>query len=142
MIESQARPLKSRSKGLLIVTSIYGLLYLWFVVVSFMPAPNGNWISTTVPFEPFDTEQIGVKLLFLLFLVGYSVVWVNEFVGGSIFICWWIAMWCFELFIVTPIKGGDTGGGIAMGLPLFILGLLFMWRGRAARHVQHAPPVP
>jgi hypothetical protein len=41
-------------------------------------------------------------------------------------------MWAFEIFIVAPIKGGDAGGGVAMGLPLFVLGILFV--GRALRY--------
>ena len=129
----------THSTGLLIATSVYGLLYLWFVIVSFIPSPDGQWISSTVPFEPFDLEQIFVKLLFLLFLVGYVVVWKNELLGEAVFVLWWAAMWCFEIFIVAPIKGAD-GGGIAMGLPLFILGMMFVWRGYQRRNIEKASP--
>jgi hypothetical protein len=127
-----------RSKGLLIATSAFGLLYLWFVIASFIPAPEGSWISTTVPFDPWDREQIFVKLLFGIFLVGYFVAWKNEGVAGAIFILWWVAMWGFEFFVVAPIKA-DGGGGIAMGLPLFVLGILFVRRWYKGRSVQTVP---
>ena len=128
------------SIGLRIATSIYGLLYLRFVIVSFIPAPEGNWISTTVPFDPYDREQIVVKLLFLLFLAGYYWMWKSEGIAGAIFLLWWVAMWCFEFFIVAPIKP-DGGGGIAMGTPLFVLGILFLrrwYKGRSDEKVSSA----
>jgi len=135
-IESQPGPPRARSKTLLAATSLFGLLYLWFIVVSLFPAREGSWISTTVPFEPFDREQIFVKLLFLLFLVGCVVLWRNEMAAGAIFLLWWVAMWCVEIFVVEPIKSGDAGGGIVMGFPLFVLGVLYVWRGYRGRHVQ------
>lgn len=133
--------LRERSKALLVVTSVFGLLYLWFVVVSFIPAPQGNWISSTVPFEPFDLEQIFVKLLFLLFLIGYLALWKSELIGGSIFLAWWVAMWCMEIFIVAPIKN-DGGGGILMGFPLFVLGVLFVARALRVRRIRTTPSAP
>lgn len=120
---SQTKP---RPKGLLIALSVYGLLYLVFIVVSFIPSDTGSPVSTTVPFDPFDLEQIFVKLLFVLFLVGYVAAWKNEGVAGLIFVLWWAAMWCLEIFVVAPIKPEAAGGGIEMGLPLFILGILFL----------------
>jgi hypothetical protein len=115
------------SKGLMIAVSVFGALYLWFIISSSIPSPEGSWVSTTVPFDPWDREQIFVKLLFLLFLVGYLAAWKNGRIAGIIFVLWWVAMWCVELFVVAPIKGGDAGGGIAMGLPVFVLGVLF-WK--------------
>jgi hypothetical protein len=50
------------------------------------------------------------------------MAWRNEGVAGIIFIIWWAIMWCLALFIVEH----DQGGGVAMGLPLFILGILFI----------------
>jgi hypothetical protein len=117
---------RQRSKGLLLAVSVIGVLYLWFIIESLIPSPEGSWISTTTPFDPWDREQIFMKLLFLLFLVGYFVAWKNERIAGVILILWWVAMWGVELFVVAPIKA-DGGGGIAMGVPLFVLGILF-WR--------------
>jgi len=50
------------------------------------------------------------------------VVWKNEGVAGIIFIFWWVVMWCLALFIADH----DRGGGVGFGLPLFILGILFI----------------
>ncbi len=141
-IDSQQGQARRHSKGLLIATSIYGLLYLWFIIVSFIPSPEGSWISTTVPFDPFDLEMILVKLLFLLFLIGYLAVWRNEGIGGAVFLLWWVAMWCLEIFVSAPIKDGDGGGGIAMGFPLFVLGILFVRRWYKERSVGMVSPAP
>ena len=128
-VDSQPGQVRTRSKGLLITTSVFGLLYLLFIIVSFIPAPGGGSpVSTRVPFEPFDLEQIFVKLLFLLFLIGYLVVWKNELIGGAVFLLWWVAMWGVEIFVAAKITGGDGGGGIVMGFPLFVLGILFILR--------------
>lgn len=126
-IDRRNRESEKRSKALMIVTSVFGLLYLWFIIISFIPAPEGSWISTTVPFEPFDLEQILVKLMFLLFLIGYTAVWKSELIGGLVFVLWWVAMWCLEVFVLGPLKG-EGGGGIVMGLPLFVLGGMFLLR--------------
>lgn len=121
-----------RSKALLIITTVYGLLYLWFIISSFTTAET-SWVSGTVPFERFDREQIFVKSLFLVFLIGYFAAWKNELVAGTIFIVWWAAMWILEAFVAPK---PDGGGGIVMGFPLFILGILFVWRWRTKRKAQ------
>ena len=116
-----------RSTGLLTALSVYGLLYLWFIITSFIPAPEGNWISSTVPFEPsWDPEFIAIRLMFVLFLPGYVVAWKNEGVAGVIFILWWVAMWGMDLLVMAPAGPEGGGMGIAMGLPVFVLGVLFL----------------
>lgn len=149
-IDSQLGEARRRSKALLIPTSIFGLVYLIFIILSFIPArmfggvfgPGGSPVSSTVPFEPFDLEQIFVKLLFLLFLVGYLAVWKNEGIGGAIFILWYVAVWVVELLIVAPTKPDDWGGCIVVGLPLFVLGILFVVRWYRGRIVETLPPAP
>ncbi len=141
-LENQSGQRRKRSKGLLIATSAFGLLYLWFIVVSFIPAPQGNWISTTVPFDPWDREQIFVKLMFVFFLPGYFVAWKSERIAGVIFVLWWIAMWGVDLFVWAPIKPEAAGMGIAMGFPLFVLGILFVRRWYKGRSVQTVHPAP
>jgi hypothetical protein len=139
-IDQQPGKATRRPKGLLIATSVFGLLYLGFIIQSFIPAQEGSPVSSAVPFKPFDLEQICVKLLFLLFFVGYFAAWKNEWVAGAIFILWYGAMWCVELFVVAPLR--NNGGGIVMGLPLFVLGVLFIlhwFRGRSAHAVAPAP---
>jgi hypothetical protein len=139
-IDQQPGLATRRSQRLLIATSVFGLLYLAFIVLSFIPAQEGSPVSSAVPFRPFDLEQICVKLLFLLFLVGYFAAWKNEGVAGAIFILWYGAMWCLELFIVAPLR--NNGGGIVMGLPLFILGVLFLLHWHMGRTIAAAPPAP
>ena len=124
-----------RSTGLLTVLSAYGLLYLWFIITSFIPAPEGNWISSTVPFEPsWDRHFIAIRLMFVLFLPGYFVAWKNEGVAGVIFILWWVVMWGMDLLVMAP-SGPEGGGGmaIAMGLPVFVLGILFLVNSKKGR---------
>jgi hypothetical protein len=130
------------SKGLLIAASVFGLLYLIFITLSFIPSQDGSPISTTVPFKPFDLEQICVKSLFLLFLAGYVLAWRNEALGGIAFILWFVAMCAVELLIIAPLKPKEGGGGIPMGVPLLALGILFVvrsYRGRTAENARIAP---
>ncbi len=140
-VHGQLGQVRTRSRALLIATSVFGLLYLAFVITSFIPAPNGSWISS-VPSEPFDRAGIFVKLEFVLFLIGYLVVWKNELIGGAVFLLWWVAMWFLEIFVFAPIVGGDAGGGVAMGLPVFILGILFVRRWYRGRRIETVPPAP
>ena len=139
-LDNQPGQARTRSKDLLIATSIFGLLYVWFIISSFVPSPEGSWVNSAVPFEPPYPEQIFVVLLFLLFLMGYLAVWKNELIGGIIFLVYWVAMWFVEIFVFAPIIGGDAGGGIAMGFPLFVLGILFVRRWYKGRIVQTVPP--
>jgi len=98
---------------LLIITSVYGLLYLIFIIDNFIPTEN---------FNPYNLENVIVKLAFLVFLMGYYLAWKNEMIAGIVFIFWWGIMWYIGLFIVEH----DRGAGVAMGLPVFIFGILFI----------------
>ncbi len=150
-IDNQPGEARKRSKVLLILTSIFGLVYLAFIILSFIPGrmfggvfgPGGSPVSATLPFEPFDMEQIYIKLLFLLFLAGYLVVWKNEGIGGAVFILWWAAVWGVELLIVAPIHPNDAGVGIVLGFSFFVLGILFVvgwYKGRSVK--RDASPIP
>ncbi len=108
---SQLPGKKKRFSVLQIILTIFGLLYLLFIV--------GFSIDN---YNLFNLEYIIVNLSFVLFLIGYYIVWKNEKVAGIIFIFWWVVMWCLALFIAEH----DRGSSVAMGLPLFILGILFI----------------
>jgi hypothetical protein len=95
------------------ILTLYGIVYLVFRIDTFISG---------VTYDPHNTENIVVNLAFVLFLIGYYLAWQNEGVAGIIFIIWWAIMWCLALFIVEH----DKGGGVVMGLPLFILGILFI----------------
>jgi len=106
--ESGRKPRNRRSKLLLVLTSIFGLLYILFIA-------SGSYGSG-------GSEPIVVKLLFLLFLVGYAVVWLDERIGGVVFVLWWAGMWYLGLFVALE----DRGNAVVMGVPLFVLGILFI----------------
>jgi hypothetical protein len=109
MIQESGRKLRNRrSKILLVLTSIFGLLYILFIA-------SGSYGSG-------GSEPIVVKLLFLLFLVGYAVVWLDERIGGAVFVLWWAGMWYLGLFVSLE----DRGNAVVMGAPLFVLGILFI----------------
>ena len=95
------------------ILTLYGLMYLAFIIDTFISG---------VTYDPYTAENIVVNLAFVLFLIGYYMAWQNEGVAGIIFILWWAVMWCLALFIVDH----DKGSGVVMGLPLFILGILFI----------------
>jgi hypothetical protein len=116
--ESKEPQQRSRSKALLILTSIYGLLYVMFIV----SGSNGS----------SGSEPIVVNILFALFLVGYAAVWKNEGLGGLIFVLWWIGMWYLGFFVAQH----DRGAAVVLGFPLFVLALLLIrswYRKRSAR---------
>jgi hypothetical protein len=116
-LESGRTPRSRRSKVLLVLTSIYGLLYLVFILGegTHVRAPGGGYGTA-------GSEPVVVKLLFLLFLVGYAVVWLDERVGGAVFVLWWAGMWYLGLFVART----DRGAGVVMGVPLFVLGIIFI----------------
>ena len=110
---SRMQKKKNRISVLHIILSIYGLLYLIFIIDNFIPHDN---------FNPYDLENIIVKLSFVFFLAGYFISWKNEWVAGIIFLLWWGVMWYLAIFVAEH----DQGGGVVMGLPLFVLGILFI----------------
>ena len=100
---------KGRSRILLVLTSVYALLYILFMV--------------TEQYGTAGSEPTVVKILFALFLVGYIAVWINEGLGGAIFVVWWIGMWYLGLFVAQT----DRGAAVVMGLPLFVLAVMFIF---------------
>ena len=108
---------KHRSKTLLVLASIFGFLYVIFMISGDYGA-GGN-------------EPLVVKLLFVVFLVGYLVVWKHEGLGGLIFVLWWIGMLYLGLFVAQH----DRGTGAVLGLPLCVLATLFIisWYKRSSR---------
>ena len=150
-INSQPGEARKRSKALLVLTSIFGLLYLAIIILTLIPArmfggafgPGGSPVSDTVPYEPFDMEQIYIKGLFLLFFIGYLIAWKNEGIGGAVFILWWAAVWGVELLIVAPIHPQDVIAGIVTGFPFFVFGILFVMGWHKRRNVKRdASPIP
>ncbi len=118
----QRRAKKGRSRTLLVLTSVYALLYVLLVV-------TGNYGTA-------GSEPTVVKILFALFLVGYVVVWMNEGLGGAIFVVWWIGMWYLGLFVAQS----DRGAAVVIGFPLLVLAVLFIYGAFKKRNA--APTAP
>jgi len=100
-----------------LLTFIYGLLYLIFFIGSFLPSEINGFID-----EPFNLEGILVKLLFVVFLIGFFISWKKEGLAGLIFMLWWIGMWYLALFLAQH----DRGAGVVMGIPVLIFGIGFI----------------
>lgn len=116
---------KTRSIVLMVLTTVYGLLYVAFIAAE-VHGMSGN-------------EPLVVRLLFALFLLGYAALWWNEAAGGVVFVLWWIGMWYLGFFVVEH----DRGAGVVLGIPLFALGLLFIvrwWRKRSETAAANANP--
>ena len=111
---SQSNGKKKHPKVLLILTSIYGALYI-IVILSFLLFENPD-------FSNINLEGIIVTLAIIGFLIGYYFSWKNEMIGGIIFIFWWGIMWYLGLFVAER----DMGAGVVMGVPMFIIGILFI----------------
>jgi len=73
-----------RSKGLLIALTTCGVLYLIIF------GPDLAYLGLSIP-----------GLLFLLFLVGYLIVWKNQGIGGAVFILWYVARWRLSPLIIA-----------------------------------------
>jgi hypothetical protein len=106
--DTRKRAKNERSRILLGLTTVYALLYILFMA--------------TRQYGTAGAEPTVVKILFALFLVGYIAVWMNEGLGGAIFVVWWIGMWYLGLFVAQS----DRGAAVVMGLPLFVLAVLFI----------------
>ena len=106
------------SRLLLVLTSVYGVLYVAFIA-------TGSYGTT-------GAEPTVVRLLFLLFLVGYALTWKNEALGGAIFVVWWVGMWYLGMFVAEQ----DRGAAVVLGLPLFVLAILLIraWYRRTHTH--------
>ena len=93
-----------------ILLSIYALLYIMIGWDDFL------FINS------WSVEYSALKILFAIFVIGYVTSWKNELASGVIFILWFLGM-CYENFFLCT---SDCGAGIAMGIPLLILSILFI----------------
>ena len=122
-----------------VLLTIYGILYLVFVIIGFIPSQEGSPVSPSVPYHPFALEGSLVKVLFVFFLVGFFTAWRNRLTAGVLFILWWAVMWGLETLMVAS---GGSGGAIVMGFPLFVLGVLFVISGYRQRRLRSVPSQP
>ena len=117
---------RRRASALQVATTIYGLLYLYFFIWSFIPCSGAvNPISDSPNFDPWDLEMIFVKLLFVVFLVGYFYSWKNGRIAGLIFLFWFILMVCMAIWVSTTLHR-DSDMAIPMAIPVLVIGILFI----------------
>ena len=112
--DSQSNEQKKHPRVLRILTTIYGIMYL-ILILSFLLFEDPDFNNITL-------EGIIVSLAVIVFLIGYYYSWKNELIAGTIFIFWWGIMWYLGLFVAER----DKGAGVVMGVPLFIIGILFI----------------
>ena len=110
-IDNKQRRVRGRSKELLIALTIYGALYLIIF------GPDLAYSGLSIP-----------SLLFLLFLVGYLIVWKNEGIGGAVFILWYVAWWVLRPLLLASEHKDSFYLSIMLGFPLLVLGILFVVR--------------
>jgi hypothetical protein len=120
-----------------ILLAIYGALYLFFVIVGFIPAPEGSPVAASIPYHPFGLEGTLVKIMFAFFLIGFFTAWRNRLVAGALFLLWWAGMWGLEMLMVSR---GLHGGAIVMGFPMFVLGVLFIVSGYRSSRERAVTP--
>ena len=124
--KSQSSGTKKHPKVLLILTSIYGGLYI-ILLLSFLLFENPD-------FNNINFEGIVVGLAMIIFFIGFYYSWKNELIAGIIFIFWWGIMWYLGLFVAER----DRGAGVVMGVPMFIIAILFIvyWYRRDVRTTE------
>jgi len=103
------------SKTLKILTSIYAVLYVVLIVSALFDEGFRRQGADTLP----------IFIALAIFLVGFVVIWKNEIYGGLIFILWFIGM----CYIGLVLSETDRGVAVVMGLPVFILAILFIISG-------------
>lgn len=99
------------------ITVLHYILLAYLVLyILFIEPWNG------VEFSALTPELTGVYLAFVLFLIGFSFAWTRPVVTGIIFLAWNALMWVIEWFFVEK----DGGFGILSGVPLLVMGVLFI----------------
>lgn len=96
-------------------TIAYAVLYILFIISATF---EGEYPS-------LNLATIGVYILFILFIIGFSISWSNKILTGIIFLIWYLGMLILELLIVEK----DGGFGIISGIPVLVLGIFFIING-------------
>jgi hypothetical protein len=107
--ESKTQSEKKRLPLLPIITSIFAIAYLILIIDFFIS-------------EPQNLESNIVNFAFIIFLIGFYYSWRNEIIAGVFFVFWWGLMWYLGLYVAEH----DKGAGVVMGVPIFIIGILFI----------------
>ena len=111
--ELKSKGKQKRPKILLTIATIYAVLYAALII---------SYIFFEDSSSEITPEGIINTLAFIVFYMGYYYSWKNELIAGIIFVFWWIIMWYLALFVAET----DKGVGVVMGVPLFIVAILFI----------------
>ena len=123
-IKNRQNIVRKRLKTLLVISTIYGVLYL----IAF--GPDLAYSGLSIP-----------SMLFLFFLVGYLLIWKHEGIGGAVFILWYVGWWILRPILIDSEYRDAFYLGVILGIPLLIIGILFVvrwYRGRATKEPQQA----
>lgn len=115
---------KNYSKAIQIITFLYGLLYLYFVVWSFIPTENGNPISNNPNFNPWDSEMIWVKIQFIIFLLGFYYSWKSKLISAFIYLFWYAGMISLSYYVTNILH--REGGAFILGFPMLIIAIILL----------------
>jgi hypothetical protein len=105
-------------------TLVYGLLYLIFILLATIPSTRSLIIESKRP-DAVVLDLVLAQLTFVLFLVGYAASWRSELITGMIFLLWYAYVCWMDSF--SNRYGAAGGMGLAVGLPVLFIGILFVF---------------
>ncbi len=114
-----------------IVTTVFALLYLVFFIYSFIPSPQGSPLADH-PYKPWDIEMILVKVLFVLFMIGFYYSWKSRLIAGVIYLLWCIAVFADSVYIANRLH--VSGNGIMFIPPILIIAVILLFTGLKERN--------
>lgn len=127
------------SIGVQIFLSIFLLFYIYLIYFSFFTAPQGSPLADH-PYTPWDFEMTTIKLLFLLFLIGYYFSWKSRLISGLVYLAW-----CFALYwqVVTVAKMLHVAGdGIMFIFPVLPVAVFLIITGLKEKWERSRPQKP
>lgn len=66
--------------------------------------------------------NISVYVLFVIFFIGFMLLWKNEVLAGIIWIVWHLLQWCLVSWVWE-----DADMTLIFGVPIALLGLLILF---------------
>jgi len=120
------------SRPIQIISSVYGLLYLAFFIFSFLPPDNdGNPISDSPNYDPWNFEMIWVKIQFIIFLVGFYYSWKSRLISGLIYLFWYGGLVGLAYYSVLVVN--SDGNAVGLGFPMLIIAIILVITGLKKR---------
>ena len=120
------KPKRKYSIGIQVFLSVYALLYAVLVIYSFIPSPQGSPLADH-PYTPWDIEMILVKLLFVIFMIGYYASWKDRRNAGLLLLCWCVAVVWDAIYIGKLLH--VSGDSIMFIPPILIIALILIATG-------------